>query len=103
MKMKNTNKRSKSEIIDVLKMALKHRTYRFNRKDITELWKSLMEEIQFFVDNQEEIFNEYDDAFAYRDYYDCNQEPEEMLNLKDTLEFCMFCLAEELEGYIYIY
>ena len=100
--MKNTNKKSKSEIIDVLKWALNYRNSKFNRKEITELWKFLMEEIQFFVDNQEEIFKEYDDAFAYRDYYDGNQEPGEMLKLKDTLEFCMFCLAEELEGYICI-
>lgn len=97
--MNNTNKRSKREIIDFFNSVLKHTNYRFNRKNITESWKSLMKEIQFFVSNQEEIFKEYDDEFAYKDYYDCNQEPEEMLNLKDTLEFCIFCLADELEAF----
>ena len=97
--MDNTNKRSREQIICIFNSVLKSRKYRFNKKNITAYWELLMEKIQFLIDHQEEIFKEYDDEFAYKDYYDCNQEPEEMVKLKDTLEFCIFCLSDELEGF----
>ena len=92
------NKRSRKDIIDIFTRVLKLSNFRFNKKSITEFWKTLMRDIQFFVENQEEVFKAYNDQFGYKDYYDSNQSPEEMVNLIDTLEFCIFCLSDELEG-----
>lgn len=92
------NKRSRKDIIDIFTSVLNLSKFRFNKKSITEFWKILMRDIQFLVENQEEVFKAYEDQFGYKDYYDSNQSPEEMVNLIDTLEFCIFCLSDELDG-----
>ena len=96
------NKLSKKDIIEIFNKLLILRNFKFKQEKTNEFWNQITKDIEFFIKNEETLLNNYNEDFRYKDYYDYNQAPEYTISMLDTLEFTIFCLADELDVINYI-